>query len=192
MAPLPSRRGLIDYALSDIRSPEMDCFLLSHCRYLLGTNSGPMAVATSFGVVCGITNYIPIAFPVCSPRNLMLPKMIFSRKVSRYLTVDEMMAPPLGFSNRSHIYKRFGRLFDAELIENTPEEILAFTQDLHSWAQSSFISDDPRHKTIHEIMQRRDGIYVSPFAKSWLDRYEAYGCLDTSPSKLSFENAWRK
>ncbi|MDB2324241.1 TIGR04372 family glycosyltransferase [Alphaproteobacteria bacterium] len=191
MTKLSSRKRLIDYANSNLKSAEMDCFLLETARYLLGTNSGPMAVATSFGTPCGITNYVPIAFPVCSPHNLMLPKMLYSHREERYLTIEELMSAPIGFANRAHIYNLFCKRFGVELLENSPTEILNFTKDLHKWCNSKFVSADPRHQKISSIFASKNAIYISQFSKSWLDKYEALGCLDPSPRLVPFVDEWR-
>jgi len=177
MTPIGPRKGLFDYAKSDLRSPEMDVFLMSQCRYLLGTNSGPMAICTSFGVPCGITNYVPVAFPACSPHNLVLPKSIWLKREKRPLTLDEMMRSPLGHANRYHLYRIFMDRFDAELRENTPEELLEFAQELHGWSDAGFDMKDARHKQVEAIFNCHNAPYISPIARCWLDRYEKLGCL---------------
>lgn len=75
MKPLPRCPGLVDYPHSAFKSPWMDVFLMSQCRFYIGTNSGPAFVPPLFGVPCLYTNWFPFSLCPFYPGNLLLPKL---------------------------------------------------------------------------------------------------------------------
>lgn len=48
VTPLPKMDNVVDYALTSVRSGEMDVFLVARAKFLLGTSSGMFAVAMAF------------------------------------------------------------------------------------------------------------------------------------------------
>jgi putative glycosyltransferase (TIGR04372 family) len=192
MSPLPfARPRLVDYAQSDVRSPEMDIFLMSQCRYLLGTNSAPMSTCTSFGVPCGITNYVPIADPACSPRNLFLPKMMWFEQEERSLTLEEVLTPPFRFANRAHLFRTFAKWLHVTLVDNSADELLDFTRDLHVWAASDF-PKDPCDRHIGDIFLRHNERYISQFSPTFIQRFAKRGFFDPSPNAREFASKWAR
>ncbi len=49
MKPLPELSRVIDYALSEHKSDEADIYLVAHCEFYVGHNSGPWDAANLFG-----------------------------------------------------------------------------------------------------------------------------------------------
>lgn len=49
MCPAPPINGLVDYATSGLASPRADAFLMKHCRYFIGMQSGLYDLAPIFG-----------------------------------------------------------------------------------------------------------------------------------------------
>jgi putative glycosyltransferase (TIGR04372 family) len=193
MSPLPFRRTrLVDYAHSDMRSPDMDLFLMSRCRYLLGTSSGPLTVCTSFGVPCGVTNYVPMADPPYSSKHLMLPKRMWFAAEGRYLSLEEMLTPPFRLANRAHLFRLFADRLGVTLKDNSPDDLLALTQDLHASVSAGGYPTDPRHDHIRTTFERGGGIYISRFSPTFLDRFEREGFFEPSPNAGDFTRRWAR
>ena len=95
MRPLPEMPNVIDYAHSPLKCDWMDVFLLSQCRFMLGTTAGPSAVAATFGVPVVMTNVVPQPFRAYSQRDIFLPKLYRTDAEGRYLRFSEAMQPPL-------------------------------------------------------------------------------------------------
>jgi putative glycosyltransferase (TIGR04372 family) len=120
MTPLPKMRGVVDYALSDLKTERMDVFLCGASRFFLGVASGLCQLPTTFGVPCVLTNWASNALPLYSCRDLFIPKPIRSVAEDRVLTFEEMYADPVRHAAYSGVF-----LFERGLqaIENTPEEL---------------------------------------------------------------------
>jgi putative glycosyltransferase (TIGR04372 family) len=189
------RQGFIDYAWSDERSDWMDIFLMGSCRFLIGTNSGPMCVAAAFGTPCAISNYIPFSIAAPGPNNLFTPKMLYSRKLGRYLTFNEMLAPPFRDANRHHLYRLFERKLGVRLEANGAEDILNMTRDMFTWLEKGeaarTMAADPRHRRLAELCGQNDGHYVAKLPQSFLDRFTDAGCLDERDLAEEFFDRWQ-
>ena len=121
MPPLPEMEGVIDYAVSDWREDWIDVFLLARSRFLVCVPSGPCAVAQAFGVPIVGVNWFPFGDWQYSSRDIMIFKPYRRSDDGSYLTVSEMVGPPV----RGLLAKN---AFDArgiEVIENSPDDIRA-------------------------------------------------------------------
>ena len=110
---------IIDYANSEFRSPELDIFLCAECRFFVGVVSGIIFVSGTFGVPAIFTNVTP---PISRPwrrGDLWIPKLIWSESLNRYLSLKEMMKPPVCLLDTPENYKQ-RRL---KIYDNSPEEI---------------------------------------------------------------------
>lgn len=126
MKPLPTMKGVVDYAHSCHKSEAMDVFLCATARFFIGTNSGLGLVPPIFGVPCALTNWIPIGLPQWYPNDLFIPKLCYSKKLDRLLTFEEMFHSKIG-------WHQFVEYFENEMIQvidNSPEEILDLVRDM--------------------------------------------------------------
>jgi putative glycosyltransferase (TIGR04372 family) len=98
MRPLPKMANVIDYCHSVVRADWMDVYLLSRCRFLIGTNSGPAFVPAIYGVPSVLTNWWPIAERPWQPFDIFIPKMLRRLSDGHYLTMSEMLKEPLCYS----------------------------------------------------------------------------------------------
>jgi putative glycosyltransferase (TIGR04372 family) len=117
MRRLPEMKGLIDYASADWKSPELDVYVWSQCRFFVGTGSGPLNIPPTFGRPSILTNYPSIAFDQGFSDHLVLPKCVLRGDGSR-VAFNEVLASPFGYSvSRAH--RDYGWRFE----DNSPEEI---------------------------------------------------------------------
>lgn len=121
MKPLPEMDNVIDYVYLDIKSDWMDVFLLASCKFLLGSASGLFGVCGAFGVPVATANIAPMGqalFP-CGPRDIGIPKLIWSSVEGRLLTFKEVLDSPTGNFNWTHWYIEAG----VSVVDNSPEDI---------------------------------------------------------------------
>jgi putative glycosyltransferase (TIGR04372 family) len=140
MEPCRPRDGLYDYALSNLKCPELDIALCSECIFFLGTPSGAYLMAGIFGVPLAICNIcLPISFsPMGAPHQIGIPKLM------RRLSTSELVPYPEIYENRSSEW-RIPADFDGsdyELVENTPEEIKDLAHEALLRAQGNW-QDSP-------------------------------------------------
>ncbi len=120
MQPLTPMKGVIDYAHSSRKSDWMDVFLCARSRFFVGTSSGPYTVAMAFGVPVVATNYMSSYTMYClTSKDIVLPRICWSRSEGRYLSFHELISPPVGIATSQRIYDELG----LDIIPNTAEEI---------------------------------------------------------------------
>jgi putative glycosyltransferase (TIGR04372 family) len=133
MTPLPLMQNVIDYCHSTTRADWMDIFILAHCRFLVGTNSGPAFVPALYGKPSVLTNWWPAGERPWHSSDLFIPKLL--RKISdgRYLSLSETLQEPFCWCfSRRYLADHAG----VQLEDNDPELIRA---------------------VVHEMLRRRDG-----------------------------------
>ena len=119
MAPLPPMERVFDYALSAAKSDWMDVFLCGAARFVVGTQSGIVAVAKAFSTPVVFTNGLPLeAFPL-DPGDIIILQKLFSRQQNRPLNIIECFSPPVVDQHLRYFFDREGILPEP----NTPDEI---------------------------------------------------------------------
>jgi putative glycosyltransferase (TIGR04372 family) len=158
MKPLPQCPGLIDYPRSAFKSDWMDIFLMSQCRFFMGTNSGPSFVPPLFGVPCLYTNWFPFSLCPFYPDNLLLPKLYWHEGQRRHLTFAEMLPLPLRHSFHPGSLSQLG----LRLRDNTPEELQAAVAQMLARTQGAPPPDPP-----DEGRQQRLAALLRPYPWAW-------------------------
>lgn len=125
--PLSSKKSarIIDYAI-DFRSDFMDIYLLAHCKFMLGANSGIACVPAIFGVPVANANVLPIALGTFGNKALYIHKKLRQVETGKYLTFPEIFNSNLATLEFMKDYKNAG----VEFIDNSPEEILELTKEM--------------------------------------------------------------
>jgi putative glycosyltransferase (TIGR04372 family) len=136
LAPLP---GVIDYAHSPLRCDWMDVFLCARSRFVLGSASGVYAVASVFGVPCAVANQaLPAFMHPYGVADLLIPKLLWSEQLGRYLTFPEVARGAVGTARFAHCYELAG----VEARDNTPEEISELAVELLDELEGAFQETD--------------------------------------------------
>ena len=135
MTPLPELPNVIDYPFSSKKSPLLDLYLIKHCRFLLGTDSGVNSCATMFLKDTLLTNIVEwlMAYPL-RKKDRGIHKHVYSKAHGRYLTFHEVLSDDWKQQNL------FGYIDDNyELTENTAEDIeMAVSEYLHCHVSNDF------------------------------------------------------
>ena len=93
MTKLADVPNLIDCAHAP-RRDWLDVYALGAARFMIGTNSGPVFVAGTFGVPAILSNWAPIGIKSLYRNTITLPKRLWSQKHNRLLTADEENEEP--------------------------------------------------------------------------------------------------
>jgi putative glycosyltransferase (TIGR04372 family) len=118
-APLPERRGVINYPDTPLKSDWMDLFLCNQARFFLGNTSGLKMVSTISGVPCAAANMTPhdCAFGFL-PSDLSIPKLL-RLKDGTMPHFAEIFASDISRYHDSRQFTDGG----VTLLENTPQQI---------------------------------------------------------------------
>lgn len=119
MSPLPPLWHVVDYVHTPWYSALMDLYLISQCRFLVGTNSGPQIVARLFQkreLLVNVCEWI-YTYPLRQGDRHLL-KHVYSKSRGRSLSLQEVFEAPLDC-----LYYFFTETSDYSLEENTSEEI---------------------------------------------------------------------
>jgi len=128
---------IIDYATNGDRSEFLDIYLSAKCEFFLSSGGGITAVAEIFGRPCVAVNNIPLEFIHAQPKNLHIPRKLYSKEKRRFLTFKEIIDSGVGKFLRSIDYEHE----KLECVENTPAEIKAITVEMVERLNGTWIAD---------------------------------------------------
>ncbi len=160
--PLPKNRHprIIDYA-TDYRSDFMDIYLIAHCKYLLGSTTGILTVATIFYVPIACANYLPLHDSLMRSCDQFIPKRIWSNQKNRYLTFKEIF--DIGAESFYSLEEFESR--DLKVCENSPDEIYELVREMDMSLKGEFIltpEDEMLRQKIRSLFNSKPSIYHSP------------------------------
>jgi putative glycosyltransferase (TIGR04372 family) len=172
MRPLPRLAQVFDYCHSDLRADWLDIFIAAHCRFMVGTSSGPAHVPPIYGVPRVLTNWWPPAARPWHASDIFVPKLPRRLAQGRYLTLSEMLCEPFSWCHsRRYLAKHSGvRIEDSdpEIIRGAVVEML-----------TRFDGDTSLDTKTLQLRARADGIYekhnvvgMGQFARDFLCRHD--------------------
>ena len=157
MVPLDSMERVIDYPHTRFKSELMDIYLISQCRFYVGTNSGPTDVAALFKKPTILVNASDWGncFPI-KMGDLFIPKHVFSRPLNRYMSIEDML---------EESYMSYGSKSvpdDYVMVENTPQEIRDVIEEYLAKPENFNYSDlqkafnEARLNQFHRMLDQND------------------------------------
>jgi len=164
---LPEMSGVIDYAAADWKSPELDVFVWSQCRFFIGTGSGPSNIPPTFGRPTLLTNFPCVALDQGFNEHAMLPKRLVRRDGSG-VPYAEVLSSPFGYGiSRSH------HGYDWGFEDNTPEELEGAVHEMiHLTSlESGFERVANSQKQILDDLHTLGRTGWTPFPQSFVDRH---------------------
>ena len=162
---LPPMPGVLDYAHSEIRSPEVDVVLLASARLMIGTLSGPAHVASCFATPTIHTNGFPSNL-VPTARDIWVPKLYRERASGRILSLAESISAPFRGEIRGSGFDDHG----IDLVDNSAADIAGATDEMLDRLEGHGPADDP---AVPEIFRRTDNVYIAPISASFLARHRS-------------------
>ncbi len=183
MRPLPNEQGIIDYALSKAKSEFMDVFLCGACRFFIGTNSGLGLVPPIFGVPCAMTNWSPIGLPQWYPKDIYIPKLMYSERLGRNLTFEEMLFSEAGWSQFEKYLIKSG----LQTIDNTSEELTELVLEMLDRINGEGVmteNDLKLRNTFNDLVLRADSYIGAQLGMGFLRRHQELLATSTDFSKM--------
>ena len=104
----------------------LDVYALGAARFMIGTNSGPVFVAGTFGVPALLTNWVPIGIKSLYSNTITLPKRLWSQTHNRLLSADEENKEPFFSAEWTQLLDQH----HVSQIPNSPEEIIAGVDEM--------------------------------------------------------------
>jgi putative glycosyltransferase (TIGR04372 family) len=133
--------SIVDYSTNGMRTEMLDLFIISRCKFILSTGTGLDALAPTFRLPVVFVNCPQFGdFDRMDKSVLFIPKHFWSIDEKRMLTFPEI------FKLGAHLYTlqlQF-QMAKIELIDNTPEEIIDVTLEMHQRLSGTWVdnSDD--------------------------------------------------
>ena len=135
---------VIDYA-SRYHSDFLDVYLAAKCAFFIGMNGGIIHLPSIYRRPMALANLVPLTEMVVGcEETVFIPKKFYSAKSGRLLTFREILSEPdlAWYTSLKHDANR--KFYDGlgiELQDNTPEEILALTDEVERRACGSFTEE---------------------------------------------------
>ena len=164
-APLPAMPGMIDYAHSPVRSPELDLVLIASARMMIGTMSGPAHVASCLGTPTVHANAFAGTLHGMAA-DIWLPKLYREKASGRILTLEESISPPF----RGEMWGSGFADHGIELVDNSADDIAAATDEMLDRLEGRGVPADP---AVAEIYRKVGTTYPGPISASFLARHRA-------------------
>jgi putative glycosyltransferase (TIGR04372 family) len=143
---------IIDYATLH-RSDFGDMYLPAKCKFFLGSDGGLITIPWTFNVPVAYANSIPVYSAAWRQGDLFIPKKLWLSGKKRFLTFREILKRGAGEWHNREWFEGAG----IEVIENTPEEILALTKEMNDRLDGRWITTEEDEKS-----QRRYRALISP------------------------------
>jgi putative glycosyltransferase (TIGR04372 family) len=139
----------------------MDIFLLSECRFFIGTNSGLTSAAGVLGVPCVLTNVVPFGQLSFYPKDLVIFKVHRKKGDQKWIPFSHCLNSFLSVSIATKDYEEL----DVEVVENTKEEILDVCKEMLErldGTDQSDTEDRVLQERFHSLMNSYCLSYRSP------------------------------
>ena len=135
--------NFIDYAHSEITSEEVDCYLMSNCDFLLGTDSGPAFVVPLFQKNVVMTNAMPPSRALWFlKQDVSIFKKLKYKETGSIVSIKNIMDPDLYYAKTINCLNSLGY----EVEENNEKEIVAAVKEFLSSKNGNNISDLVKHE----------------------------------------------
>lgn len=168
MTPLAPMPNVLDYSHSSIRSDWMDVYLLSRCRFFLGTSSGPAYVPQDYGVPCVLTNWWPPAQRPWHPQDIFIPKLYRMVNDGSILSLSRSLAEPFGYCNSvNYLSNKYGVIVEV----NSSSDINAATCEMLDRLDGTYRltdEDQARQKRADQIYRSNDGYGMASVSSNFL------------------------
>ena len=145
---------IIDYSNSTFRSDYMDLFLLSKCRFYLGSDSGIgniSVISDKYKGLCNATDFYNLQ--IQNFKRVIIFKKYYSNKLQKFLSLKEI------FDNNIHKFSNILQ-FEAEnitVINNNEKEIEGLAEDLDKILNNNYTlnkEDEKNHIKFWNIVKK--------------------------------------
>ncbi|MGK7873283.1 MAG: TIGR04372 family glycosyltransferase [Xenococcaceae cyanobacterium] len=144
MKPLPKKERIIDYALTEFKSPLMDLYLVSECDAYVGMQSGILDLAVLFQrpiILTNMYNWL-FGYHLFKKSDVGIFKHVYSKPKKKMLTVREWLMDPYEATNTNPLSLQD----NYDFIENTSEELREVVEE--------FLEDNLSHTSLQVEFNR--------------------------------------
>ncbi|OGZ61526.1 MAG: hypothetical protein A3H51_01440 [Candidatus Spechtbacteria bacterium RIFCSPLOWO2_02_FULL_38_8] len=156
---------VIDYANHACRSDFADVYLSAHCAFFISTSSGLDGIPEIFRkpVVFADMSFIRGELQFWYPGRFFIFKKVWGILENRFVSLREIHEK---ISSEDNLNAKLAQL-QWQIIENTPDEILAVVQEMENSLYGSHNNDNPMHALLKTtlpfpITSQRDYLYFHP------------------------------
>ena len=175
MEPLPELERVVDLSAQDSRPDWLDLFLCSESMFFLGTPSGPAGIPKCFGKPTLLCDFTYVGFSTQMPGSRVVPKLVWSQRDGRALTLEENLFPPVKDMTTPWVLERL----QLRMIDNTPEQIRRAVVNMLAHLDGTEPADptvEACHRVAAEIYQRAGRVSSFDFDPTFvLDHPEWFG-----------------
>ena len=180
-----------EYSLSEFKSDFMDLFLIYKSSFVLGNSSGAIDVSTVFNVPFAAVNYAPFMMSPLGKEDIFIQKKIINS--------EGVIVPFKDIIDNEEYYLHNGvklsNDFGISYIDNSPDDILDVTIEMHNIVNGDFVLNKNQKK----ILERYQNEYCqknkwsnrfTPISMNWLEKnYSLYleDVIDMSPKNKNKE-----
>lgn len=130
---------IVDYATNGMRSDFMDIYLGAKCNFCISTGTGWDAIPYIFRKPIVYVSYTPIEYLMTfTCKSMSIFKKHWLRFEKRFMTLREIFESGAGIFLESQQFENMG----IELIENTPEEIVAVVLEMQERLKGTWRTTD--------------------------------------------------
>lgn len=169
----PKMDKVIDLVAEENAASDLHLFVLSECRFFIGTHSGPQWFPPLFGVPTIFTNHIAIGRCALtfSEHSFTIPKTALKRDGTR-ASLMELLESPLGYGELS--LKEFEKI-GFTILENSSTEILNSVLEMFERLEGRLFSrENDLNNRVSDIRKEFDWTSKGKLANSFLLENEAW------------------
>jgi len=137
---------IVDYSNS-FRSEFMDIYIISKCKFFVGSTSGIWGTPYLFNTPILGVNFIPVYDSTMSSRDMWIPKKLWIKKEKRYMTFKEMFS----IDRKKYFSDRFYHDNGLEVVDNDSDELLNAIMDMNSFVDGELVFSDKDNWLWHKF-----------------------------------------
>ena len=142
-----------DYSYSELRSEEMDLYIIKNCNFLMANCSGPEYLALLFSKPILITNSYVIPSLYRSTDRVFFKKILFK---GNEMSIIDYLSLPFEIYFREYNHK------EISFIENSQHEILEATKEFSKLYFSNFTTKPtPIQKKFNKLIYKRSSLFLN-------------------------------
>jgi len=165
MTPLHGVKNVIELFQATDEYLVMQDFVMTNCKFFIGTTSGPQIFPPIFGVPLLSANIVAVAKNnfSCQAPSIAIPKVWVEMTSNRELSIEESLELGLGFVEISNAQQGKYRTRN-----NTSDEILSATKEIYSLSNQKDMVMSTRQNSLLVLRKEIGAITYGPFAESFL------------------------
>lgn len=159
--------NIFDYTFSKYRNEKNDLVLMKHCKFFVGTGSGPDILAMNFNKPIVYIDWLHLPNLFTYKNNtIVIFKKIFNKKKNCFLKVSELLDLNFKFLNYKipvGLYYLTNQyiLNDLEVIDNTEDEIYYAVNEMNEYLEGKLIFNKELQNSFRDLYRKHINLPIS-------------------------------